>query len=55
MAQIYVKLLYADKRTWQQVPDSLKREIKNILKADIACGVITTERYEEITGEPYVA
>ena len=55
MAQVYVELLYAGKRTWSQVPDSLKREVKSILKSDVARGYITPERYEEITGEPYVA
>lgn len=55
MAQIYVELLYAGKRIWSQVPDSLKREVKSILKNDVARGYITPERYEEITGEPYVA
>lgn len=55
MAQVYVNLLYAGKRTWNHVPDTLKREVKSILRADVARGVITPERYEEITGEPYVA
>lgn len=49
MAQVYVELLYAGKRTWSQVPDSLKREVKSILKNDVARGYITSERYEELT------
>lgn len=55
MAQVYVNLLYADKRTWSQVPENLKAEVKSILKTDVARGFITPERFEEITGEPYVA
>lgn len=55
MARVYVNLLYAGMRTWNQIPDTLKREIKSIFRADVACGVITPERYEEITGEPYAA
>lgn len=55
MAKVYVKLLYAGRRTWSQVPDDLKREVKSLLKADVVGGIITPERYEEITGEPYVA
>ena len=54
MAQVYVKLLYADRRTWEQVPDNLKEDVNNILKSDVAQGVITPERYEEITGGSYV-
>ena len=49
MAQVYVELLYAGKRTWSQVPDSLKGEVKSILKNDVARGYITSERYEELT------
>ena len=57
MAKIYVKLLYTERRTWSQVPDDndLKRDVKTLMKLDVANGVITVERYEEITGEPYVA
>ena len=49
MAQVYVELLYAGKRTWSQVPDSLKGEVKSILKNDVARGYITPERCEELT------
>ena len=55
MAQVYVELLYAGKRTRSQVPDSLKREVKSILNNDVARGYVTPERYEESTGEPYDA
>lgn len=55
MAKIYVKLLYTERRTWSQVPDDLKRDVKTLMKLDVVNGVITVERYEEITGEPYVA
>lgn len=54
MAQVYVKLLYAGKRTWEQVPDSLKKDAEGILKSDVARGFITPERYTEITGGSYV-
>ena len=49
MAQVYVELLYAEKRTWSQVPGSLKIEVKSILKSDVARGYITPERCEELT------
>lgn len=55
MAQVYVNLIYAGKRTWSQVPDKLKDGVKSILKADVARGYITPERYKEITGKKYVA
>lgn len=55
MAKVYVTLLYADRRTWSQVPDGLKREVKTLMKADVVSGVISIERYEEITGEPYAS
>ena len=55
MAQVYVELLYAGKRTWSQVPDRLKSKVKSILKNDVARGYITPERYEGIMGEPYAA
>ena len=54
MAQVYVNLLYAGKRTWGQIPNSLKEDVNTILKADVARGYITAEKYKEITGEPYV-
>ncbi len=54
MALVYKKLIYTGKRTWEEVPDGLKRDVKRLLKDDVANGVITPEKYQEITGEPYV-
>lgn len=53
MARVYLQLLYAGRRTWDKIPTNLKEEVKALLIADVSSGVITPERYTELTGEPY--
>ena len=53
MARIWANRLEAGDKTWDEVPASRKAAVKAVLRADVAAGVITAERYEEITGEPY--
>ena len=53
MVYVYVTLLYAGKRTWEQIPENLKENVKVVLKEEVSNGVITPERYKEITGDSY--
>ncbi len=55
MAKIWRNRIIAGTRTYQEVPLLWKAQVKNLLRQDVANGVITAERYEEIVGEPYEA
>lgn len=53
MVYVYMTLLYAGKRTWEQIPENLKEDVKVALKEEVSKGDITPERYTEITGDSY--
>lgn len=54
MDRIWANRLEAGTKTWADVPEARKDNVKAILYADVEAGKLTPERYEEITGEPYI-
>lgn len=53
VAKIWRNRLEAGTQKWEDCPDKYKPKVNILLREDVANGVITAERYEEITGEPY--
>lgn len=53
MARIWANRLEDGTKTWAEVPASRKGAVREVLRGDVASGVISAEQYEEITGEPY--
>ena len=54
MAKIYWRRIKAGTRFFADVPkESLKEEIKELAKQDVADGEITPERYKKLIGEDY--
>lgn len=53
MARIWANRLEDGTKTWAEVPASRKDAVREVLRGDVASGVISESRYEEITGEPY--
>lgn len=51
MNEIWANRLIAGTKTWDEVPDSRKDGVKAVLAERVRGGVITPEKYEEITGE----
>jgi hypothetical protein len=54
MAKVFYRSIYAGTKTINDVPARWLDDVKALFKVDVASGKITAERYEEITGEPYV-
>lgn len=50
MTRIYADLVKAGRKTFAEVPETLKSGVRDILKSEL-----TPEQYTEITGETYVA
>lgn len=50
MNEIWVNRLIAGDRTWDQMPAFRQNAVKALLAVKLKDGVITEERYEEITG-----
>lgn len=42
-------------RTFEEVPQIWKADVKALLLQDVANGVITPEQYQQLVGEEYVA
>lgn len=53
MNRIWANRLEAGTQIWADVPESRKSAVDAILKQDVADGIITAERYKEITGNDY--
>ena len=53
MDRIWANRLEAGTQIWADVPDRRKSAVDAILRQDVADGVITAERYREITGNDY--
>lgn len=53
MAKIYWRTIKRGTRTFEDVPENLKEEVKELARQDVEDGVITKEQYTEITGEAY--
>ena len=53
MNRIWATRLEAGTQIWADVPESRKSAVDAILRQDVADGIITAERYKEITGNDY--
>lgn len=53
MARIWANRLEAGTQSWADCPESRKAAVDEVLRQDVESGVISAERYEEITGGPY--
>lgn len=51
--RIWANRLEAGTKTWDECPDIRKNGVDAVLRQDVADGVITAERYAEITGKDY--
>lgn len=54
MAKLWAKKLENGDKTWAEVPDSRKEDVKNVLKEDVKSNKLTAQAYETITGETYI-
>lgn len=54
MAKIWRNRLIAGTQQFENCPERYKADVIALLKADVEKGVISQERYEEITGQEYV-
>ena len=53
MAKIWHNRILAGTRTYEEVPNTWKAQVKALFRKDVEDGVITEEQYEEIIGEDY--
>ena len=54
MNTIWANRLIAGTKTWDEVPENRKDGVKAVLLERAEKGIITAEKYTEITGEVYV-
>lgn len=55
MAKIWRNRIIEETRTFNEVPQTWKAQVKKLLWLDVRNNVITAEQYERYTGEPYQA
>ncbi len=55
MNEIWANRLVAGTKTWDKMPPDRRKGVKAVLAARVAAGEITAERYQDITGETYLA
>lgn len=55
MNEIWANRLIAGTKTWDEMPVSRQKGVKNVLAGRVADNEITADLYKEITGEEYVA
>ena len=53
MAKIWKNRLIAGTQVWADCPERYRATVKALLRADVESKKITTEKYTEITGEPF--
>lgn len=51
IAQAYWRSIKRGYRTFGDLPDSIKEDVKRLGREDVAAGVMTAEEYAEIFGE----
>lgn len=55
MAKIYWRTIKRGTRTFDECPENLQAEIKELAKLDVINGEITEEEYKQYIGEEYTA
>lgn len=53
MAKIWRNRIEAGTQLFENCPARYKTGVLELMRQDVAGGVITAERFEELTGEPY--
>ena len=53
IAHSYWRSIKRGTRTFENIPDSVKDDVRTLARADVQDGVITTEQYEQYIGETY--
>lgn len=53
MNRIWANSLEDGAKAWEDVPMKHQSAVKDILREDVYLGRLTSDRYEEITGEQY--
>lgn len=53
MAKIWRNRIVAGTQKFSDCPARYKAQVLELLRQDVENGVITAERFEELTGEPY--
>ena len=53
IAKIWRNCIIAETKTFAEVPNAWKEDVKALLREDVLNGVITSAKYEEYIGEPF--
>lgn len=54
MPKIYAELIVAGRKTFTQVPEQIKGDVKGVLYDYVVEGRLTPQQYEDLVGETYV-
>lgn len=54
IAKSYWRLIKTGNRVFSSIPENVKEDVLTIAKQDVDNGIITSERYTELTGDVYV-
>ena len=54
IAKSYWRSIKRGTKTFEQVPEALKEDVKALAREDVESGAITAEQYEQYIGEPYM-
>ena len=55
MAKIWRNQIEAGHKAFAQCPTRYKADVLVLMRQDVVNGVITAEKFEELTGQPYEA
>lgn len=53
MAKIWRNRIIAGDQLFENCPQKYRAQVLELLRQDVADGVISAEQFEEITGQPY--
>lgn len=53
IANSYWRSIKRGVRTFENIPDSVKDDVRTLAQADVQDGAITAEQYEQYIGETY--
>lgn len=53
MAKIWRNRIIAGDQLFENCPQRYRAQVLTLLRQDVANGVITSEQFEELTGQPY--
>ena len=54
MAKIWRNRIIAGDKLFANCPEKYKNDVLNLLKGDVSSDIISSERFEELTGEKYI-